>query len=328
MNIGSWLTETAMHGAERKATSDAAKAQGMLQAALAAPSADGLRAASAAASHATADAARAGDEIVKFVDGQQRRANGTLAAAEIAQLRQIVDTLHQQATNAAQSAAAGVTEQRPDGVIFYTQQVAGTLTAASGALAQAMQIVAAVQAQVAQYEEAQRQTQLQVMQRQQYLAQYGGIDPAELLRQIQAGTYPPVACGIVLKRGEIALFNGPVQLAEDKTTSNYVGGSRGVSVPIAFGMRFRVGSFQGHAITRQSLTTVDQGTLVVTTQRLVFNGARQSVVIPANKILSTVIYRDGVDVRVENKRKREVFLYANPHLLNTYVLLASQLATA
>jgi len=345
MNIGSWLTETAMHGAERKAASSAEKAESQLQAAFAAPSADGLRAACATASHAAAEAAHAGDEILKFVDGQQKRANGTLAAAEMTQLRQAVAEMRQQAMRAAQSASMASSEQRPDGVVFYTQQVAAAFRAAFAALAQAQQIVPAIQAQVAQYEEAQRQAQeqqkqvqaqeqeaqrqiaLAAKQRQQYLAQYGGIDPDEVMREIQAGTYPAVPCGVVLKKGELALFTAQVQLAEDKTSTSYVGGSRGVSVPIAYGIRFRVGSYHGHPVTRQSLNTVDHGTLVVTTQRLVFNGARQSIVIQANKILNTIIYHDGVDVRVENKRKREVFLVANPQLLNTYVLLASQLAT-
>ena len=356
MNIGSWLTETMMRNAEQKAASSAQKAEGALQAAFAAPSTDGLRAACATAAHAAADAAHAGDEILKFVEGQQKRANGTLAAAEMTQLRQAADEARQQATRAAQSASMASSEQRPDGVIFYAQQVGAAFRAAFAALAQAQQIVPAIQAQIADYEEkqrqaqeaqrqvqaqeqaaqrqvqaqeqeAQRQTALVAKQRQQYLAQYGGIDPDDVFHQIQAGTYPAVPCGIVLKKGELALFTAQVQLAEDKTSTNYVGGSSGVSVPIAYGIRFRVGSYHGHPVTRQSLNTVDHGTLVVTTQRLVFNGARQSIVIQANKILNTVIYRDGVDVRVENKRKREVFLVANPQLLNTYVLIASQLAT-
>jgi hypothetical protein len=49
-------------------------------------------------------------------------------------------------------------------------------------------------------------------------------------------------------------------------------------------------------------------------------------VIPANKIVNTVVFRDGPDVRAENRVKREVFLCQSPLLLNTYVLIAGQLA--
>ena len=45
---------------------------------------------------------------------------------------------------------------------------------------------------------------------------------------------------------------------------------------------------------------------------------RRSLVIPANKIVNTVVFRDGLDVRAENRVKREVFLCQSPLLLNTY----------
>jgi len=74
------------------------------------------------------------------------------------------------------------------------------------------------------------------------------------------------------------------------------------------------------------LTTVDQGGVVITTQRVVFNGKGRSLAIPTNKILNTVVYRDGLDARAENRVKREVFLCQNRLLLNTCVLVAGQLA--
>jgi hypothetical protein len=100
----------------------------------------------------------------------------------------------------------------------------------------------------------------------------------------------------------------------------------GYSVPLGHGIRFRVGSYRGQTIREEHLTTVDQGSVVVTTQRVVFNGSRRSLVIPANKIVNTVVYRDGLDVRAENRTKREALLCQNPLLLNTYVLVAGQIA--
>jgi hypothetical protein len=171
-----------------------------------------------------------------------------------------------------------------------------------------------------------QQVQAAVKARQDYLAQFGGVDPELILQQVQAGNYPAVPAGIVLKGTEIALYSMPAALAEDRTTSRTVGGSVGYSVPLGHGFRFRVGSYQGQTIREERLTTVDQGSVVVTTQRVVFNGRRRSLAIPTNKILNTVVYRDGLDVRAENRVKREVFLCQNPLLLNTYVLVAGQLA--
>jgi hypothetical protein len=105
-----------------------------------------------------------------------------------------------------------------------------------------------------------------------------------------------------------------------------VGGSTGYSIPLGHGFRFRVGSYQGHTISREQLTKVDQGTVIVTTKRIVYNGSRRSLTIPSNQVLNTVLYRDGVDVRTENRAKREVFQCKNPLLLNTYILVTCQLA--
>ena len=47
------------------------------------------------------------------------------------------------------------------------------------------------------------------------------------------------------KKGELVLWTGSIiYLEASRTPSRFVGGSRGVSIPIGAGIRFRVGSFQ------------------------------------------------------------------------------------
>ena len=161
-------------------------------------------------------------------------------------------------------------------------------------------------------------------ERKRYLDQFGGVDPEEIYQSVRSGNYQLVPVGIILHSGEVALFATQASLAEDRTTTQRLGSSIGYSFPVGH-MRFRVGSYRGQTIRRSALTRVDTGMLAVTSKRVVFNGGRGTVTLPAQKIVSTVIYRDGVDVRVENRQKREVFMCANPLLVNTFVLIACQL---
>jgi hypothetical protein len=157
-----------------------------------------------------------------------------------------------------------------------------------------------------------------------YLAQFGGVDPEEILESVRSEQYPPVQVGIILHAGEVPLFSAQATLSEDRTTQR-LGSSLGYSFPVGHHTRFRVGSYRGQTISTSALTRADTGTLANTSQRVVFNGGCGTLSMPAQKIVNTVIYRNGVDVRVENRQKREVFMCANPLLVNTYVLTACQL---
>ncbi|HEX5158395.1 MAG TPA: hypothetical protein VFW17_14360 [Ktedonobacterales bacterium] len=267
----------------------------------------------------------------------------------------------QNAINAAESSraqiAGGIQTARayttPEGVLYYTKQVAGTLDVIAGLQAQLGQLLSNVQSlfdaaeqerrnvqaqqQAAKQAEEQQRRALQIQQqavkkaeqdRKAYLAQFGGIDPDQVIAQLKAGTFPPVAAGVIPHKGETVLFITPATLSEDRTTSKYVGGSSGVSVPMGHGFRFRVGSYQGHTIRSEQLTKIDQGNFVVTTERLIFTGRKSTITIPVAKVLHTVIYKDGVDVRAENRKKREVFLCPQPLLANTFVLIACHLLSA
>jgi len=91
------------------------------------------------------------------------------------------------------------------------------------------------------------------------------------------------------------------------------------------GFRFRVGSYQGRTIRSELLTQIDRGNLIITTQRIIFTGSKSTITIQVAKVLHTFLYKNGIDVRAENRQKREVFLCPQPLLTNTFVLIACHL---
>jgi hypothetical protein len=321
----------------QQALASVQQAGAVVQQALAAPSEPSALSALAELSKAASDAKSATLAVHRLVVDEQQRTQGAVSEGLASGAWLPVQTTETLADQLEQTRPSLVADRTGQAMMAYLRRASDVTQALQSALAQATQVLNGTQAAGTAYDEQQNQSRALaqeqqnqsralVRERQKYLAQFGGIDPQEVIDRVKSGQYPSVPTGIMLHKGEIALYAVPASLAEDKTTRKYVGGSTGYSIPLGHGFRFRVGSYQGHTISREQLTKVDQGTVIVTTKRIVYNGSRRSLTIPSNQVLNTVLYRDGVDVRTENRAKREVFQCKNPLLLNTYILVTCQLA--
>lgn len=281
------------------------------------------------------ETAKVASTIQEYGNQQTQTLHISIPEATITQLKGIINSAQVSATQIAGGIQTARAYTYPEAIVHYTDQVAGTLEAIAILQGQLVQLMSDIQALVDMAEQERRAIQAQqqaarqaVHDRNVYLAQYGGIDPEEIIAHVQAGSYPAVPAGVITRKGEIVLFATAANLSEDRTTTKYVGGSAGYSVPLGHGFRFRVGSFHGQAIRSERLTQIDQGTLIITTQRIIFTGNKSTITIPVAKVLHTVIYKNGIDVRAENRKQREVFLCPQPLLTNTFVLIACHLLSA
>lgn len=111
---------------------------------------------------------------------------------------------------------------------------------------------------------------------------------------------------------EEALFDiTRVELLEFKSTgSSYSGGNLGVSFPIFGRVRANVGGSQGQ-ITRnpEQLSSVDTGTLKITSQRMIFIGEKEARVFELAKVIDFELGPNGLWLKIamSNKPKREAF---------------------
>lgn len=326
IDIQGWFIQRAARQSEARARADVQQATTLVQQALATPSPQATQAALAALARAATNATEAANAAQRLCAHEQQRMQGKLPAGlgdGAAMAQQSTQALVTQTGQATQLVAAD-----PAGQAAWAQlQHAGEVMAGlESALAQTATAVQDTLTAGAAYDQATQRNRALARERQKYLAQFGGIDPDAILEQVRSGQYPSLPVGIMLHKDEVALCALSTSLSEDRTTRQRVGGYAGYSVPVGHGVRFRVGSYQGRTISQERLTPVDQGTVIVTTQRIVFNGGRRTLSFPLNKVLNTVLYRDGVDVRTENRAKREVFQCGQAKLLNTFILIACQLA--
>jgi len=163
------------------------------------------------------------------------------------------------------------------------------------------------------------ETSAEIKRRKDALATLGFDAPA-VEADLQVNGLRPVETSLVLKRGEIAAAVVSASLCRYRTRTQYVGGSQGLSIPLGHGFRYRVSSYRGQPIQSESLAKVDEGTLVVTNQRLVFLGSKRDISMPIVKLLQVQAFSDAVGIAREGKESRDIFLVAQP----AYVVLFIQ----
>ncbi len=131
---------------------------------------------------------------------------------------------------------------------------------------------------------------------------------------------PAIETPLELKKDEQAYLAVPGTLSTNQTRTHFVGGSQGFSFPIGHtGIRYRVGSFHGQPVSQQVLTSVDKGTLVISSQRIAFIGTSKSVLIQLAKVVHVEVYKDAVAVFHEGRENPDFFLVQAPKQVVFYV---------
>jgi hypothetical protein len=146
-----------------------------------------------------------------------------------------------------------------------------------------------------------------------------------LLTKIQAGDLPVISPRILLQKNEITQYECPCSLFEERVISRrYEGGYRGVSFRIVKGVYYRTGGFKGHPVVETGMVKVDNGTLFVTSKRIVFNGIQKTFSIPYKKLINLSIFQDGIQLNKEGKAKAQALKIEDPELVATLISVAAQ----
>jgi len=146
----------------------------------------------------------------------------------------------------------------------------------------------------------------------EYIAKRGMSHRDELLYNLALGNFknlPPVIINNhCLEPKELAYLCESSVLNEPRAVRTFSGGSRGISMPTGIkGVRFRVGGFSGQAESHHEMRAIDNGKIILTNQRLIFNGNMRTVVTQLGKITNIIAFTDAFQINKENKQKPEVY---------------------
>lgn len=171
------------------------------------------------------------------------------------------------------------------------------------------------------------------------LAQRLGIDPKlddatkarlhryALLWRIENDEMPSIPAAINLQRGETCHFTGGAAWHEMRTRTERVGYSgTSVSIPIVKGVRYRIGHYKPHRVTRQELTPIDSGEFYITNKRVVFDGQHKNAAIRYSSLLGVTPYSDGI--KLEKSSGKSPYLLFDGDVELVTVILTSAMARA
>jgi hypothetical protein len=131
---------------------------------------------------------------------------------------------------------------------------------------------------------------------------------------------PVVPSTALLQYNERAYYCAPSSLYETRAVRHHESGF--ASIRVAPGLW--IGGSQGRSVSTQEWTKIDSGTLIITNERVIFDGSHELRTIPVKRIVSVDTLRDSVELAVESRQKNMVFEAANPLILASIVRLSSQ----
>jgi hypothetical protein len=89
------------------------------------------------------------------------------------------------------------------------------------------------------------------------------------------------------------------------------GGSSGVSIRIAKGVRYRVGQVRARSVVVGThMEPQDYGHLVVTDRRAVFMGIKKTLEFRRDRLVGLAQYTDGLRLNVSNRQTASLFQFA------------------
>lgn len=121
------------------------------------------------------------------------------------------------------------------------------------------------------------------------------------------GGFPVIATSVALKTAEQAILEEVVTLKETRSVTTRSGSGAGIRVMKSV----YLGSSSGTSRSHNEWQTIDIGTLVITNQRIIFDGRSENRVVLLDRVISINPNLDGIEVSIENKQKSSFYTVKN-----------------
>jgi hypothetical protein len=137
---------------------------------------------------------------------------------------------------------------------------------------------------------------------------------AELLDLVAGGPGVEDASPLILRHGERLVYHlaGGGLFEPRRGAGHWSGGSAGFSIPVADGIRFRVGKTRGHYVQgAEQATVIDHGDVTITTGRVVFQGGKYTREWQFDKLIGVMNFSDAhwTAIQVSNREKTSGVAY-------------------
>ncbi len=145
------------------------------------------------------------------------------------------------------------------------------------------------------------------------------IDKSYIIRTLDEGSLPKITVvgnnAIHLQKGESVIWNfSAASLYEFKKHVKYVGGSRGISMRVARGIYYHIGTHRSRRVELEKLELVAKGEFAVCSKNVYFLSTQRTIRVALNKIVSVNLYSDGIEIFKDSVNGRPFIIrIADPH---------------
>jgi hypothetical protein len=130
---------------------------------------------------------------------------------------------------------------------------------------------------------------------------------------------------LLTKNGEVVHAETEAALMKEVVLRESRGGYSGVSIRIMKGVRYHVGGGRGRSVVVGSeLRVADSGQLIISSERSVFIGFRNTLDMPHKKLVSLNVYSDGIQFFLSNRKTTPLFKIGNSDVIAAIVNAAYQ----
>lgn len=122
---------------------------------------------------------------------------------------------------------------------------------------------------------------------------------------------------VILKKNEsLSIVMHNITLQEPRAVRQTHAAYGGPTIRVAKGVSFRLGGASARSESHEEIRAIDCGSLILTTNRLIFIGSKRTTNIDLRKIMAIEAYTDGIESQRENKQKTEYFKGTNSTIVN------------
>lgn len=145
-----------------------------------------------------------------------------------------------------------------------------------------------------------------------------GISDLDLVLQSnELPKYTIEGLQVVLQEDEKTHYYVRAKMLEERAVRQHVGGS----LRIMKGVWIRTGQAESHGELRE----IDNGALLLTNKRVVFDGNMRKIEYKLPKIITINIFDDAVQLGVSNRKKSQLYVVNEPLKCGKYIELATKL---
>ena len=151
------------------------------------------------------------------------------------------------------------------------------------------------------------------------------VQRVRLLAEIERDQLPHIDAPVQLASGEECHWAVQGRLADKLGLRGRKSELRGISFEVATATHFSAVGDRSELRPSSEVLPVDMGVLLITNRRILFQGARRTIIVPHIKLRAIELYKDGLAIEESDPAHRSLFIVDDPELTSAVLLCAARL---